>query len=114
MDFYALTWLQFLLPMYIWLIVAIMIITSHYSTTAAKLVSRDAVKVLATLFLLSYAKLLRTFITVLSFMYMTYEDTNGISYRTAVWVYDGNVRFMQGKHIPLFMRKGLRIFFREP
>ena len=103
MDFYALTWLQFLFPVYIWLIVAIIIITSHYSTTAAKLVSRDAVKVLATLFLLSYAKLLRTFITVLSFTYITYEGANGVFDRTAVWVYDGNVRFMQGKHIPLFI-----------
>ena len=103
LDFYSLTWLQFLFPLYIWLIVAIVIISSHYSTAAAKLVSRDAVKVLATLFLLSYAKLLRTCITILSFTYVTYEDTNGMLHRTAVWVYDGNVQFMQGKHIPLFM-----------
>ena len=103
MDFYGLTWLQFVFPVYIWLLVSVMIITSHYSTTAAKLVSRDAVKVLATLFLLSYAKLLRTIITVLSFTYISYEDSDGTTYRSAVWLYDGNVGFVEGKHIPLFL-----------
>ena len=103
MDFYGLTWLQFAFPVYIWLLVSVMIITSHYSTTAAKLVSRDAVKVLATLFLLSYAKLLRTIITVLSFTYISYEDSDGTTYRSAVWLYDGNVGFVEGKHIPLFL-----------
>ena len=103
MDFYGLTWLQFVFPVYIWLLVSVMIITSHYSTTAAKLVSRDAVKVLATLFLLSYAKLLRTVITVLSFTYISYEDSDGTTYRSAVWLYDGNVGFVEGKHIPLFL-----------
>ena len=103
LDFYSLTWLQFVFPVYIWLLVGIMILTSHYSTTAAKLVSRDAVKVLATLFLLSYAKLLRTILTVLSFTYISYEDTDGATHRTAVWLYDGNVEFARGKHFPLFM-----------
>ena len=103
MDFYGLTWLQFVFPVYIWLLVSIMIITSRYSTTAAKLVSRDAVKVLATLFLLSYAKLLRTIITVLSFTYISYEDSDRRTYSTAVWLYDGNIRFAAGKHIPLLL-----------
>ena len=103
MDFYGLTWLQFVFPVYIWLLVSIMIITSHYSTSAAKLVGRHAVKVLATLFLLSYAKLLRTIITVLSFTYISYEHSDGTTYRSAVWLYDGNVGFVEGKHIPLFL-----------
>ena len=103
LDFYALTWLQFVFPVYIWLLVSSMIFTSHYSTLAAKLVSRDAVKVLATLFLLSYAKLLRTILTVFSFTYITYEMTNGTIYRNSVWLYDGNVEFLTGKHIPLFL-----------
>ena len=103
MDFYSLTWLQFIFPVYIWLLVSVMIITSHYSTRVSKLVSRDAVKVLATLFLLSYAKLLRTILTVLSFTYISYEDTSGATHQTAVWLYDGNVEFARGKHIPLLL-----------
>ena len=46
--------------------VLLMIVSSHYSTTAAKVISKNAVKVLATLFLLSFAKLLRTIIAALS------------------------------------------------
>ena len=103
LDFYSLTWLQFVFPVYIWLLVSVIIITSHYSTTMAKLISRDAVKVLATLFLLSYAKLLRTILTVFSFTYISYEDTNGTTHQTAVWLYDGNVEFARGKHIPLLL-----------
>ena len=103
LDFYSLTWLQFIFPVYIWLLVSVMIITSHYSTRVSKLVSRDAVKVLATLFLLSYAKLLRTILTVLSFTYISYEDTIGATHQTAVWLYDGNVEFARGKHIPLLL-----------
>ena len=103
LDFYSLTWLQFIFPVYIWLLVSVMIITSHYSTRVSKLVSRDAVKVLATLFLLSYAKLLRTILTVLSFTYISYEDTSGATHQTAVWLYDGNVEFARGKHIPLLL-----------
>ena len=54
MSIYAFTWLQFLFPFYIWLLIGIIIVTSHFSRNAAKL------SVLATLLLLSYSKILRT------------------------------------------------------
>ena len=103
LSFYSLTWLQFCFPVYIWVLVIFMIITSHYNSLAAKFFGRDAVKVLATLFLLSFAKLLRAIITVISFTYITYEDSNGNIYKRAVWLHDGNVDFLRGKHIPLFL-----------
>ena len=59
MNAYIKTWLQLVFPVYIWAIVLTIIILSHYDTLAAKLFRRHAVKVLATLFLLSYAKLQR-------------------------------------------------------
>ena len=58
--------------------------------------SRNAVPVLATLFLLSYAKLLRTIITVFSFTVVEGK-------KSVVWLYDGNVLYLQGKHVPLFL-----------
>ena len=64
LDAYVKTWLQFIFPLYIWVLVIVIIVSSYYSTTAAKLSGRNAVQVLATLFLLSYAKLLRVIITV--------------------------------------------------
>ena len=61
----------------------------------------SAVSVLATLFLLSYAKLQRTVITAFSPTYVQnyYEDGSSL----AVWLYDGNIPFLQGKHIALFL-----------
>ena len=99
MDTYAKAWLQFVFPVYIWLIVGIMIITSEYSITAARLFRRNAVKVLATIILLSFAKLQRTIIIGLSFTYLEYVDKQD----EAVWLYDGNVKYLYGKSIPLFI-----------
>ena len=98
-DAYAMTWLQFIFPMYIWSIMSVIIVCSHYSTTVSKLSGNNAVSVLATLFLLSYTKILRTVITVFSSTTLEYPD--GFSKR--VWLYDGNVEFLKGKHIPLFI-----------
>ena len=99
MDAYAKTWLQFIFPIYVWFIVILIIISSHYSITAAKLAGRNAIKVLATLFLLSYAKMLRVTITIISSTTLEYPDGSV----RRVWLYDGNVDYLKGKHIPLFM-----------
>ena len=100
MDMYGRTWLQFVFPLYVWSMVGLIIIVSHYSTYAAKLFGRNPVAVLATLFLLSYTKLLKTIITIFSVGFMQYPETGK---RRAVWLYDANVGFLQGKHIPLFI-----------
>ena len=99
MNAYARTWLQFVFPVYIWLIVIVIIVSSHYSTRAAKLSGRNSVQVLATLFLLSYTKLLRLTITIFSFTTLEYPDGSV----RRVWLYDGNVDYLKGKHVPLFM-----------
>ena len=99
MDVYARTWMQFLFPIYIWLIAGAIILSSHYSITAGKLFRKNAVQVLATLFLLSFAKLQHTIIMALSFTYLSYPDGT----RKALWLYDGNVEYAHGKHIPLLL-----------
>ena len=99
MDAYAKTWLQFVFPLYIWAIVIMVIVLSHHYTFAARLFRRHAVKVLATLFLLSYSKIQRATISALSFTTLTYPG--GLN--RAVWLPDGNVPYLQGKHIPLFV-----------
>ena len=98
MNAYIKTWLQLVFPVYIWAIVLTIIILSHYYTLAAKLFRRHAVKVLATLFLLSYAKLQRYTISALSFTTLVYPG----GHSRALWLPDGNVPYLQGKHIPLF------------
>ena len=78
--------LQFVFPFYIWMIVGVIIYLSRHSTTTVKLVGSSAVSVLATLFLLSHAKLQRTVITAFSFTYL--ENYYGDGRSLAVWLYD--------------------------
>ena len=66
LDAYSKTWFQFLFPLYIWFILSAIIVVSHYSSHISRLVGNNAVQVLATLFLLSHAKLLRIIITAFS------------------------------------------------
>ena len=99
LDAYSKTWLQFLFPLYIWIIVTAIIVASHYSTRVSRLFGNNAIQVLATLFLLSYAKLLRIIITIFSSTQLVYPD----GYIRWVWLYDGNVDYLQGKHTGLFV-----------
>ena len=98
LDGYAKTWLQFVFPVYIWVIVAIIIWLSRRYVLVAKLCGSHTVKVLATLFLLSYAKVLRTVITALSFTSPRFLDGSTLT----VWLYDGNVDYLGVKHAFLF------------
>ena len=99
LDSYVITWLQYVYPLYIWLIAAIIITLSHFSSRISKLCGKNAVQVLATLFLITYARLLRLIIEVFSFTWITYPD----GYKKAVWLVDGNYEFFEGRLIPLVL-----------
>ena len=94
---YTKTWLQFVFPIYIWTIAGLIIIIAKHSDRVAKVMGNNSVPVLATLFLLSYAKLFRTIITALSYT-MLYSSQG----HKAVWSADGNVDYLGPKHAPLF------------
>ena len=98
MDAYSKTWLQFGFPFYIWVLVGLMILVSHFSRRFANLLGNNPVSVLATLVLLSYTKILRTLITAFYVTYLEYP-----TYNRSVWLYDANVDYLSGKHIPLFI-----------
>ena len=98
MDAYVITWLQFTFPLYVWALVGMIIVGSHYSGRVTSIFGSNPIAVLATLFLLSYAKLLRTAIAALSYTYLKYHNNSQVT----VWLHDGNVRYLNGKHIPLF------------
>ena len=105
MDAYAKTWLQFIFPLYIWSLVGLIIIVSDYSSKVARLFGSNPVAVLATLFLLSYAKLLRTIIAALFFTFLDYPS----EVQVAVWLHDGNIKYLHGKHIVLFLVASLTL-----
>ena len=98
LDAYYKTWLQFIFPFYIWSIAGLIIIFSKYSIRVSKLMGNNSVPVLATLFLLSHAKLFRTIISALSYTILYTSEG-----RKAVWSADGNVDYLSPKHIGLFV-----------
>ena len=106
MDAYSKTWLQFLFPAYIWVLVGLMILVSHFSHRFANLLGSNPVSVLATLILLSYAKILRTLIGVFYITSLEYP-----MYNRKVWLYDANIDYLSGKHIPLFIGAVLVFLF---
>ena len=94
---YSKVWLQFVFPLYIWSIAGFIIALSKYSNCVAKVMGNNSVPVLATLFHLSYAKLLHTIILALSFSILTTMDSS-----KAVWSSDGHLDYLGPKHAPLF------------
>lgn len=98
LDAYWKTWLQFVFPIYVWTIAGLIILVSHYSSKVTKLIGNNSVPVLATLFLLSYAKLLRTIIIALGFTVLDYPDGPRL-----IWSFDGNVPYFGLKHTFLFL-----------
>lgn len=96
---YLETWLQFLFPLYIWLLTSIIIITSHYFSFVSRISGKNAVQVLATLFLLSYTKILQLVLTTVSSTKIKYPD----GYAKTMWLYDSNIEFLSKQHLPLFM-----------
>ena len=101
MDDYAKMWLQLAFPFYLISIATLLIITSRYSTTVQRLTTRRALPVLATLFLLSYTKILRTVSSVLfSYSKITHLPSE---HTTIVWSVDANVPPFGIKFIILFI-----------
>ena len=98
MNTYIFTWLQFVFPLYVWFLIGLIIVLSRFSTKIVRVFGKNPVAVLATLFLLSYSKILRTIIVALSFTILEYP---GYTYQ-AVWLYDGNILYFQSaSHIIL-------------
>ena len=94
------TLLQLVFPAYIILLVILIIFISECSTKFAKWIGkRNPVATLATLVLLSYAKLLHTIIASLSFARLNYPDGS----REMVWLPNATVSYLRGKHLILFI-----------
>ena len=86
MDDYAKMWLQLAFPIYLVMMATTLIMASRYSFRVQRITSRKALPVLATLFLLSYTKVLRTISSVLFF----YNEIISLpsKHSTLVWSVD--------------------------
>ena len=100
MDTYIKTWLQLAFPTYVILLVVLVIIISSYSTKFSNVIGKkDPVATLATLILLSYAKLLEICFKSLSVGILEYPDGSS----EMLWLPDATVKYLSIKHIPLFI-----------
>ena len=114
--------LQFVFPVYVWGLVLILVVLSRYSIKLTNLILNSSVQVLATLFFLSFAKILRNVIDIVSFSYLQSIDNfqNETYYfysdlmNKRVWFYDGS-DYGQGIHgFYLFLATAFLVFFLLP
>ena len=107
MDAYAQTWLQFVFPIYLWMLIGLIILSSRYSITVSKLLGHNPIAVLATLLLMSYTKVLKIIIEVYSSADLDYPENETIT----VWLKDANVPYLQTKHLLLTVITTLVLIF---
>ena len=103
LDAYWKTWLQLVFPTYVIFLVVMVILISEKSKRFSQLIGRkNPVATLATLILLSYAKLLHTVIAALSSVVLHYPGPDGGHYKL-LWLPDVSVEYLKGRHIALFI-----------
>ena len=101
MNDYVKSWLQLLFPTYLLLIAGLLIITSRYSIRIQRITARKVLPVLATLFLLSYTKIIRTIGNVL----FRYSEITQLPSKntTIVWSVCTNIPLFSARFIVLFI-----------
>ena len=100
MNGYTKTWLQLAFPFYLMIIAFTLIVGSRHSSKLQRLTANRILKVLATLFLLSYTKILITVCQVL-FYYSSITHLPS-QYTTSVWSIDTGVVLFGVKFCILF------------
>ncbi len=105
MDAYAEAWLQFAFPLYIWVIAIAIIVLSNRFQLVAKIAGKNAVKVLATIVLLSYTTFTHAVISTFAYttihVFSNNRSTNSQNITTA-WLIDPNFTYFELKHLLLF------------
>jgi len=92
------TGLQFVFPVYLWLLIFVIVFLSRYWHCFQAKVSNGALPVLATLMLLAYTKILRASIRVYSFVYIKSLHHDKI----LTWKPNPTINYFTGGHIILF------------
>lgn len=99
LTIYAYSWLEFLFPLYLWILIIIIIIGCHYSQRISNSLGHNPVAVLDTILLMSYSKILKAIIVPLSPTSLI-RFPGGSTER--VWLYDASISYFQeSDHIVL-------------
>ena len=112
---YFKVWLQLLFPLYLILLVVAVILACKYSIKLAKLIGKqNPIATLATLILLSYARLLHSTISIFSYAALRYTPIDkNYSFEKVVWLSDASILYLSGRHIPLFIMVHTQIHLTE-
>ena len=103
MTEYDKTWLEFVFPLYLLCIVGVLAITSRYSSYVERLTRKRVIPVIATIFLLSYSKILLVTVKVL-FSFITVHEINGRkTYQKLIQMWDTQVSVFEIKFLLLFI-----------
>ena len=94
------TWLQFLFPLYVWSIAGTIVVACKHSIKLTNMFGERAVPTLATLFLMSYLKLLRTTLEIFVYTTLTVYPSES---KFVVWSLDGNLLYGGYPHIFLLL-----------
>ena len=101
MTEYAKVWLRFLFPIYLFFIVFVIILASRYSQRIEKLTRKRVIPVIATIFLLSYNKILLVTNTALFYYVEAYKLRN--NEKMLVWGLDTSVPLFGIRFLILFV-----------
>ena len=101
--------LQFLYPVYLWVLIIGFTIFSHYSTVVSNKTAMHSVQVLATLLYLSFSKVLMTIIDIIAYI-PVHISHNGTM---LVWYGDGSVQYLSFSdgHLFLFILSVVALLF---
>ena len=108
------TALQFVFPVYLFMLFLLIIALSRWFTKFARLIGKNAVPVLCTLLLLLFTKLLRTTFSILPSTHLVdYNRTGNMTKKISmlVWSVDGSHNYSKGCHLPLFIIALLVLIF---
>ena len=105
MDAFGTTMLLFVFPIYIWLISAVIIFLSNRYICFTRAVGENSLKILSTLFLLSYSKMIRVTIGVFNFKTILIYINNSTTMLTSMrWAMDGNIPYFNPRrHLVAFV-----------
>ena len=101
------TGLLFVFPVYLWLLMIVFILFSHYSTHVSNQTAMHSVQVLASLIYLSFSKILMTVIDIIAYI-PVHTSHNGTM---TVWYGDGSVLYLTGGHLYLFLLSLMFLLF---
>ncbi len=100
LNAYGKTWLQFVFPVYLWVLAILIIVCCSYSTRATKIFGNNTVTVLSTLFLLSYTKIQRTIVLIIAPAQLTQFNPGNTR---LTWRLDSNLDYVGNPHVFLFI-----------